>query len=63
MSGAPQLEPGCGSWVIVNRHTRDVVRETFDKRLADRIANEEADRFEVLTVLQWLSEFNMRVKT
>jgi hypothetical protein len=39
------------------------VRETFDKRPADRVANEEADRFEVLTVLQWLREFNMRVNT
>jgi ribonuclease HI len=63
MSGAPQLEPGCGSWVIVCRHTRNAVRETFDKRLADRVANEEADRFEVLTTLQWLREFNARIKT
>lgn len=57
---APALEPHCGSWVIVQRITRDAVRETFDKRLADRIANEEAANFEVLTTLQWLQEFNAR---
>jgi hypothetical protein len=56
---APKLEPHCGSWVIVQRSTRDAVRETFDKRLADRIADNEP-QFEVMTTLQWLVEFNSR---
>ena len=61
MSGAPKLEPHCGSWVIVNRHTRDAVRETFNQALADRIADNEPN-FEVLTTVQWLAEFNARQK-
>lgn len=60
--GAPKLEPHCGSWVIVNRHTRDAVREIYSKALADRIADNEP-QFEVLTAAQWLTEFNARVKS
>lgn len=63
MNGAPTLERHCGSWVIVNRHTRDAVRETFNKALADRVANHESDYFEVLTAQQWLAEFNARVQS
>ncbi len=58
---APKLEPHCGSWVIVQRTTRDVVRETFSQVLADRIADNEP-QFEVLTTAQWLAEFNRRTK-
>lgn len=54
---APELEPHCGSWVIVQRTTRNVVRETFSKALADRVADNEP-QFEVLTTAQWLAEFN-----
>lgn len=56
---APKLEPHCGSWVIVQRTTRDAVRETFSQALADRIADNEP-QFEVLTAAQWLAEFNQR---
>lgn len=59
---APKLEPHCGSWVIVNRHTRDAVCEIYDMRLADRIADHEPN-FEVLTAAQWLGEFNARTKS
>jgi hypothetical protein len=59
---APKLEPRCGSWVIVSRNTRDAVREVWDKALADRIADRESDRFEVLTAGQWLAEFSARVR-
>ena len=58
---APTLERHCGSWIIVQRTTRDVVCETFDKTMADRIADNEP-QFEVLTTLQWLVEFNHRVQ-
>lgn len=56
---APTLEPHCGSWVIVQRTTRDVIKETFSQPLADRIADTEPN-FEVLTTAQWLVEFNRR---
>ena len=50
----------CGSWVIVQRTTRDVVREVWSREVADRIAKTEPN-FEVLTAAQWLAEFNRRV--
>lgn len=55
---APDLEPHCGSWVIVQRITRDAVREVWNRATADRIAAEESEHFEVLTAAQWLAEFN-----
>jgi hypothetical protein len=55
---APELPPRCGSWVIVCRHTGMPVRETFDRRLADSVVAHESDRFEVLTALDWLQQFN-----
>lgn len=58
---APKLEPHCGSWVVVQRTTRDAVREIWSKQLADRIADNEP-QFEVLTTAQWLAEFNARIK-
>ena len=58
---APNLEAHCGSWVIVLRETRVPVREIYDRRLADRVADHESGRFEVLTAAQWLAEFNARV--
>lgn len=56
---APKLEPHCGSWVIVQKTTRDVVREIYSQVIADRIADHEP-AFEVLTAAQWLAEFNAR---
>jgi len=56
---APNLEPHCGSWVIVQRTTRDAVLETFSRVFADRVADNET-QFEVLTAAQWLAEFNAR---
>lgn len=58
---APALEPHCGSWVVVQRTTRDVVCELWSKARADRIADTEP-QFEVLTAAQWLAEFNRRTK-
>lgn len=58
---APILEPHCGSWVVVQRTTRDAVREIWSKPMADRIADYEP-QFEVLTAAQWLAEFNRRTR-
>lgn len=59
---APELEPHCGSWVVVQRTTRAPVLETFDRAKADRIARFESDHFEVLTAARWLAEFNASQK-
>lgn len=58
---APELEPHCGSWVVVQRTTRDAVAEIWDRAKADRIAQTEPN-FEVLTAAQYLAEFNYRVR-
>jgi len=59
---APKLEPHCGSWVVVQRTTRTPVKEIWDRRLADRIADNEPN-FEVLTAAQWLAEFNAQQRS
>lgn len=51
----PNLEPGCGSWIIVSRATGQPVYETFHRRIAEAV---NQDRFEVLTALQWLGRLN-----
>ena len=58
---APKLEPHCNSWVIVQRTTREPVREIYGKALADRIADNEPN-YEVLTAGQWLAEFNRSIR-
>lgn len=44
---------------MVQRTTRDAVREIWSRELADKIARDEPN-FEVLTAAQWLAEFNRR---
>lgn len=51
----PDLEPHSGSWVIVSRATGRAVLETFERRTAEAI---NANRYEVLTALQWLHRVN-----
>lgn len=55
----PQLEPQCGSWIVVSRDTGRPVLETFCRRTAEAINQQ---RYEVLTALQWLVRFNRMVK-
>lgn len=54
----PELEPHCGSWVVVSRVTGKPVLETFSRRTAEAI-NQVA--YEVLTAAQWLGRFNRSV--
>lgn len=51
----PQLEPHCGSWIVISRATGKAVLETFERRTAEAI-NQSA--YEVLTAAQWLTELN-----
>lgn len=48
----PELEPHCGSWIVVDRETGRAVLETFERRIAEAI---NQDRYEVLTALQYLA--------
>ena len=55
MTTIPGLEHGSASWVAVSRATGRAVMETFCRRTAEAI---NQDRYEVLTVGQWLARFN-----
>lgn len=51
----PELEPRCGSWVIVDRRTGKAVFETFTRKVA---ASVNQCNYEVLTALEWLKRIN-----
>lgn len=55
----PELEPYCGSWIIVSRATGKSVLETFNRSTAERVNQE---RYEVLTAAQYLGRFNRAVR-
>lgn len=47
----PDLEPNCGSWIVVDRRTGRAVLETFERRTAEAINQEH---YRVVTALAWL---------
>lgn len=53
----PELEPHCGSWIVVSRETGKPVLETFVRKTAEAI---NQDRYQVVTALQWLVGLNRR---
>ena len=55
----PDLEPHCGSWVIVCRESGSPVLETFNRATAAAI---NTVKYEVLTALQWLARLNRKAK-
>jgi hypothetical protein len=55
----PNLEPFCGSWIVVSRETGNPVLETYSRDTAEKINQE---KYEVLTAYQWLMRFNKEVK-
>lgn len=55
----PDLEPHCGSWIIVSRDTGASVFETFNRSTAERV---NQDRYEVLTAADYLGRFNARIR-
>lgn len=59
MTRVPDLEPHCGSWIVVSRVTGRPVLETFERRTAEAV---DQDRYEVLTAAQWLGRFNAAAK-
>lgn len=59
MGTVPELEPYCGSWVVVARAAGLPVMETFSRRCAEAI---NQDKYEVLTAGQWLARLNRTVK-
>jgi hypothetical protein len=55
----PDLEPHCGSWVVVNRETGRAVCEVFSRVFVESI---NQDRYLILTAAQWLARFNAEAK-
>lgn len=55
----PDLEPFCGSWIVVNRETGLPVIEIFSRCIAEKI---NFQRYEVFTAYQWLVKFNSQIK-
>lgn len=55
----PDLEPHCGSWIIVDRESGLPVLEVFTRAVAEAI---NQARYEVLTALEWLGRFNRNIK-
>jgi len=51
----PSLPQGCGSWIVVRKGTLDAVYETWSRSVAEKV---NADRFQVLTALDYLQRFN-----
>lgn len=54
----PELEPHCGSWVVVSRETGESVLETYSRKTAERV-NQAA--YEVLTAAQYLVRLNREI--
>lgn len=55
----PDLEPDCGSWVVVRRATGEAVLETYDRKVAEAINQE---RYKVVTALSWLQSLNQTIR-
>lgn len=55
----PDLEPHCGSWVIVTRDTGAPVFETYSRAVCERV---NAASYEVLTALDYLQRLNARIR-
>jgi hypothetical protein len=52
---APTLPPGCGSWIVVRKGTLEAVYETWSRSVAEKV---DAERYTVLTALDYLQRFN-----
>lgn len=59
MTTIPNLEYGCGSWIVVSRETGKAVIETYQRSVALKI---NQAKYEVLTAMQYLVRFNKQVK-
>ena len=51
----PSLPHGCGSWIVVRKGTLDAVYETWSRSAAEKV---NAERYQVLTALDYLQRFN-----
>jgi len=59
MVTVPELEPGCGSWIVVDVLAQKPLAECYLRATVDRLAELAVPgRVEILTALQWLRRLN-----
>lgn len=51
----PELEPHCGSWIVIDRSTGRAVGEFFERKTVERI---NFEKYQVLTAQQHLASLN-----
>lgn len=54
----PELEPYCGSWIVVDRKTGVAAFETWTRKVAERV---NLEKYEVLTAAQWLARVQAQI--
>lgn len=51
-----------GSWVIVNQKTGKAVFETFDQKIADKVARDYSETHKAVPIQEYLGELNKKIK-
>lgn len=55
----PELEHHCGSWIVTEKSTGNVVLETFHRTVAEKVNQE---KYRVQTAAQYLADLNENVR-
>jgi hypothetical protein len=50
------------SWIIVKKNTGKAIFEIFSKKTANTIETKHSDIYKVVPILQYLQDFNRRIK-
>lgn len=58
MSGIPELEHGCGSWVVTRISDGEVIGEFYDRRTVERF---DPGEVRIETALQYLQRLNREI--
>ena len=59
MQTIPELEPHCGSWIVIRKSDGAAVCELFSRQLVERV---NRDKFAILTTAQYLGAFNRSIR-
>jgi len=63
MVTVPELEPYCGSWVVVDHARQEAICEVVLRTTADRLAELAIPgKVDILTAAQWLARVNARLR-
>lgn len=59
MTNVPELEHGCGSWIVVRKSDGTSIAEIWNRETAEKVNQE---KYTVLTAMQYLKNLNKRIK-